>query len=130
MFVEQDKMNKIYLSALFLLFHLATSCTTNTSKSAGNDTIVFQVHDDDNIDWMLFDYVKNKPYSKVYMFQEQETDEYGNKKWVNWWIIDDFTEQEYEEMKKYADYTWYLEKVLQGNSKDNKKYTWKNIRKK
>ncbi len=64
------------------------------------------------------------------MFVEQETDEYGNKKWVNWWIIDDFTEQEYEEMKKYADYTWYLEKVLQGNSKDNKKYTWKNIRKK
>jgi hypothetical protein len=106
---------------------LLNSCSAGSDlESTNNDTIVFQVGDNDNIDWLLFEHTKKNPYAKVYKFQEQEYDDYGNPHWVDWWIIDDFSKEEYEEMVKYADYFTYYDKV-QNNSVKNRKYTWKHI---
>ena len=126
-------MNKITLGVCYFLFCVmicySYSCSPNTNKSKdpnNKDTAVFQVGDDDNIDMMLFNYSKNNPYTKVYVFQEQDVDEYGNTLWVDWWIIDDFSEEEFNEMKKYADYYTFYDKV-QNNTIKNRNYTWKNI---
>jgi hypothetical protein len=115
---------------LFFFYSCNQSSTKSTKKNfLESDTIVFQV-DDKPIHFMLFDYVKANPYAKVYIFQEEKIDDYGNSQWVNWWLINDFTIQEYNEMRKYANYSWYLEKVLKGNNRDNRKFTLINIRNK
>jgi hypothetical protein len=105
----------------------ACSNSSSLNGSGEKDTVVFQVGDDDDIDWMLFKYVKNNNYSPVYKFQESTFDDYGNQVWEDWWVIDDFDEDEFNEMKKYKDYSWYYDKVL-NESSQNKKYTLKNIR--
>ncbi len=86
-----------------------------------------QVGYDDQIDQLLFNYVKYHNYSREYIFQEETTDEYGNKHWVNNWIINDLSIDEYNEMRKYEDYIYYYDNVLKG-SNDNKKYTLKKIK--
>jgi hypothetical protein len=70
--------------------------------------------------------VKNNNYVETYIFKEQRFDEFGNYNWKDSWKINDFSEEEYTEMKNYANFETYFEKVL-NNSALNRKYSWQSI---
>ncbi len=100
--------------------------SSNSTESNSNNEMVLRIGDDDNMDRVLFDNVKQNEHQEVYKFQEQVF-ENSNYIWKDFWSIDDFSKEEYDEMKNYSTFEMYFEKVLH-NSSTARKYTWKRIK--
>ena len=79
-----------------------------------------------NMDEQLFGIVKSDVYHKVYIFQAIRLNDYGYEVWDDYWIINDLCIEEYDEMKKYANWVVYYEKVS-NNTKNNRIYTFKKL---
>ena len=112
----------IILYSLFTLVTFLSSCGKNggTEKNLqGNsgDTLREYINESSfrNIDEQLFSLVKNNDYHKVYVLQESFIDDYGHSFWQDYWIIDDLSKEEYNEMKKYADWVYYYDKVMKND---------------
>jgi hypothetical protein len=97
----------VCISALFCACH---NNTINGNKSKGTDTVFFQLSGSTADEEQLFNYVKTSEWKPVYVFQIDDEDDYGHIRWRNFWIVNDFTKEEFEEMKKYADVRSFLEK--------------------
>jgi len=108
------------LAAVVMLF--CVSC------NGGNidEQVTLKIGDDDNMDQVLFDYVKNNHFARVYKFQEQIF-ENSNYVWKDYWIIDDLSQEEFDEMKSFANFESYVDKVM-GNYGGTRKYSWKHVK--
>jgi hypothetical protein len=121
-----------FIAILFTLIFFVTSCNfgrvNNEVNNSGQvkDEVILRIGDDDNMDKVLFNYIKNNNYVSVYKFHEQVF-ENANYVWKDFWIINDFSKEEYDEMKSYATYEDYFEKQMV-NSSTARKYTWKRLK--
>ena len=67
-----------------------------------------------------FNYVKANKWKPVYVFQLDEEDDYGNISWKNFSIIKDLSKEEFEEMKKYANFISYTNARIEGKTRNIK----------
>ena len=114
---------KLLLSICIASFIVASCNSKNGNKK---DTAVIHVGSEVySLDVTLFNYCKNNPYTNVYVFQVQDG-LVGNKRWVDWMIIDDFSEEEFNEMTKFEDYKKFRDDV-QNNNVKNRNYSFKPV---
>ncbi len=102
----------------FCVLIVSVSCTNNTdfNRNKIGDTVFFKLSSSVSTEEQIFNYAKTGEWKPVYVFQIDDEDDYGYKRWRNFFIINDFTEEEFNEMKKYASITSFLEKCPNARS--------------
>lgn len=87
-----------------------------------SDTCFLNVPDNRSYFEVLFAEVKTNNYCNCYVIRHKREDEFGYYNWVERSCIKNFSEEDYEELKLYANVDKYLEKVVQ-NKRENMKWS-------
>lgn len=109
----------IFFITLTLLSCGGPNGSGNQNRS-NKDTVYFRMKADVLNDELLFNYVKANKWKPVYVFQLDEEDDYGNISWKNFSIIKDLSKEEFEEMKKYANFISYTNARIEGKTRNIK----------
>lgn len=113
----------IFLGAIFVSIFVSRSNSNSnrdsrSDNSVRNDTLRIGLDAELNhgvglgtfaiaLDQQFFNTVKTEEYFKVYVFQSKKRDEYGNYYLDDKIICDDLSNDEFNEIKKYADFDYY-----------------------
>lgn len=132
--MKKNAKKNVYFIALLYSVCVLNSCSNNGKEGVENkvgygDTLrenIDEIHFR-NMDEQLFSMVKNNDYHKVYILRESIDNEYGYLIWRDYWIIDDLSKEEYNEMKKYSEFIYYFDKVLKNEIVNHGVYDIKNI---
>jgi hypothetical protein len=110
------KLNILVMISLSLLINACSNSSSTANGSSGSDTVFFKLSSSVSTEEQIFNYAKTGEWKPVYVFQIDDEDDYGYKRWRNFFVINDFTEEEFNEMKKYANITSFLEKCPNARS--------------
>lgn len=106
----------LVMTSLSLLMNACSNSSSMANSSDGGDTVFLKLSSSVSTQEQIFNYSKTGEWKPVYVFQIDDEDDYGYKTWRNFFVINDFTEEEFNEMKKYASITSFLEKCPNARS--------------
>jgi hypothetical protein len=123
---------KNFIRICILALHsslILSYCNTGGSNSNGitnnSDTVFLRLSENISSQEVMFNYVKTGEWKPVFVEQIDNEDQYGYTKWQNFSIITDFTKEEFDEMKKYASISSYLENCPNARNKyTSQKFGW------
>lgn len=102
-------MKKIIFTNIILL--LVTIGSYHCSSSTQSDTLRIDSKGD-NPRLTMWKAIRDYEYKKVYIIQETSIDDYGNEFLKDYWKVDDLKKEDYDEIKKYSNPSYFQDNML------------------